>query len=216
MVTKWMLWLAIWLALSGCAALPADPAQPPGDDPVVRIYVVAHDGHTGIAVPRSDIAPEVWPESRDFPHADYLEVGWGNRDYYYGRDQGLSGTLRAVLPSPSVVHVVGFRGSPASYFRANEIIELAVPLDAYQRLLRYISDAFHRAGAPSAANLGPGLYADSRFYPGEEQFHLFRTCNVWTARALRSAGLPIRDAITMDGLMSQAREVGSTVNRPRN
>jgi uncharacterized protein DUF2459 len=52
---------------------------------------------------------------------------------------------------------------------------------------------------------GPGLYGDSRFYPAWQQFNLFNTCNVWAARALRSAGLPIEDAITKEGLMSQAR-----------
>ena len=58
-----------------------------------------------------------------------------------------------------------------------------------------------------AAALGPGLYGDSRFYPAWESFHLFRTCNVWTAQALRAAGLPFRDSITMEGLMAQGRRL---------
>jgi len=71
------------------------------------------------------------------------------------------------------------------------------------------------AGAPAAAPLGPGLYGDSRFYPARETFNLFRTCNVWTARGLRGAGLPVEDSITKDGLMSQAREIGRVVQRSR-
>jgi hypothetical protein len=55
------------------------------------------------------------------------------------------------------------------------------------------------------APLAAGHYGDSRFYPGREPFHLLRTCNVWTAGALRAAGLSVRDAITLDGLMSQVR-----------
>jgi hypothetical protein len=61
------------------------------------------------------------------------------------------------------------------------------------------------------APLGSGLYGDSRFYPARETFHLFNTCNVWTARALRSAGLPVRDAITTEGLMAQVRRLGRVV-----
>jgi uncharacterized protein (TIGR02117 family) len=205
----------ILLALWACAAPPAGPAQTQEGGPVVTVYLVAHDGHTGIAVPRADIPAGLWPESREFPQAEYLEVGWGNRDYYYGRNQGLWGTLNAVLPSPSVLHVAGFRSSPPDDYRANEIIELTVPVDGFGRLVRYIHDAFERAGAWPAAALGPGLYGESRFYPARDSFHLFRTCNVWTAQALRVAGLPFHDSITMGGLMSQAREMGKSVNRPQ-
>lgn len=205
----------ILLALWACAAPPAGPALTRDGGPVIAVYLVAHDGHTGIAVPRADIPAGLWPESREFPQAGYLEVGWGNRDYYYGRNQGLWGTLNATLPSPSVLHVAGFRGSPADHFRANEIIELALSIDGFGRLVRYIHDAYERAGALSVAALGPGLYGESRFYPARDSFHLFRTCNVWTAQALRAAGLPFRDSITMGGLMSQARWMGKSVNRPR-
>ena len=196
----------ILLVLLACA-VPAGPAQTREGGPVIALYLVAHDGHTGIAVPRANLPAGLWPESRDFPQADYLEVGWGNRDYYYARNTGLSGTLNAVFPSPSVLHVAGVRGSPADYFRANEILELAVPADGFERLVRYIHDAHERSGGLPAAALGPGLYGDSRFYPAWESFHLFRTCNVWTAQALRAAGLPFRDALTMEGLMSQGRRL---------
>ncbi|MGH9649716.1 MAG: DUF2459 domain-containing protein, partial [Terriglobales bacterium] len=70
------------------------------------------------------------------------------------------------------------------------------------------------AGAPVVASLGPGLYGDSRFYPARESFSLFRTCNVWTARGLRVAGLPIHDSITMEGLLSQARGIGKVIQTP--
>jgi hypothetical protein len=57
------------------------------------------------------------------------------------------------------------------------------------------------------------LYGDSRFYPGRESFSLLRTCNVWTAQGLRDAGLPVSDAITREGLMSQVRGIGKSVGQ---
>lgn len=214
LLLRLILLVPILLALWACAAPQASPVQTREGGPVIAVYLVAHDGHTGIAVPRADIPAGLWPESRAFPQADYLEVGWGNRDYYYGRNQGLWGTLNAMLPSPSVLHVAGFRGSPADYFRTNEIIELAVPVDGFERLVRYIHDAYERTGALPVAALGPGLYGDSLFYPAGDSFHLFRTCNVWIAQALRAAGLPFRDSITMEGLMSQAREIYKLCGQP--
>jgi uncharacterized protein (TIGR02117 family) len=204
------------LALCACTGPQVASAPPQDGKPVVAVYVVAHEKHTGIAIRRADIPAGLWPESRDFPQADYLEVGWGDREYYQALDPGLGTTLSAALfPTPSVLHVVGIRGPVAEYFQSNEVIEFGLPGDGFERLVRYIHDAHERAGAPATAPLGKGLYGDSQFYPAWETFHLFRTCNVWTARALRTAGLPVSDSITREGLMSQARAIGKVVNRPR-
>lgn len=204
---------AIVLVVCACAEPQVASRPPPSGNPAVSIYVVAHERHTGLVLPRADIPAGLWPESRDFPRADYLEVGWGERDYYQGRDQGLWGTLKAALwPTPSVLHVVGVRGSVARYFRASEVVKLMLSRDDFERLVSYIHDAHERTRA--AAALGPGLYGNSRFYPAWESFHLFRNCNVWTARALRTAGLPIHDSITREGLMSQVRAIGGAFNAP--
>ncbi|MGH8633312.1 MAG: DUF2459 domain-containing protein [Burkholderiales bacterium] len=212
-----ILLLLILLALGACAAPLPGPAEPQVGGPRVAVYLVAHDKHSGIAVRRADVPAGLWPEIRDFPQAEYLEVGWGDRDYYYGRNQGLGGTLRAAFGSnnPSVLHVAGVRGSLAENFPASEIIEVTLSRDGFEHLIRYISDAYDRAGAPVVASLGPGLYGDSRFYPARESFSLFRTCNVWTARGLRDAGLPVHDSITMEGLLSQVRGIGKVIQTPR-
>ena len=204
------------LALGACATEPTGPA-PRHDGPTVSFWLVTQDAHTSIAVRRSDIPPGLWPESRDFPQADYLEVGWGERNYYMGRDQGFWATLRVALGSnPSVLHVAGTRGSLPRSFPASEIVEFSLPAAGYERLIRHIHDAYDRTGAAVVAPLGPGLYGDSRFYPGRESFSLLRTCNVWTAQALRDAGLPVNDAITREGLMSQARRIGKSVQDSSN
>jgi uncharacterized protein (TIGR02117 family) len=205
------------IALSACATPPQNPVGPQGAKPGVAVYLIAHDKHSGIAVRRADIPAGLWPEIRDFPQPDYLEVGWGDRDYYYGRNQSLWDALRAAFGSnnPSVLHVVGVRGTLTENFPASEIIEVRASRDGFERLIRYIHDAYDRAGAPVAAPLGAGLYGDSRFYPGRETFSLQRTCNVWTARGLRGAGLPVEDSITKEGLMSQARGIGKVIQQAR-
>jgi uncharacterized protein (TIGR02117 family) len=214
MTLKRVLLPLVLLALGACATAPAGPA-PRHDGPAIPFWLVTQDAHTGIAVRRADIPAGLWPESRDFPQADYLEVGWGERNYYMGRDQGFWGTLRVALGSnPSVLHVAGIRGPLPARFPASEIVELSLPASGYERLIRHIHDAYDRTGAPVVAPLGPGLYGDSRFYPGQESFSLLRTCNVWTAQGLREGGLPVSDAITLEGLMSQVRTIGKSVGQP--
>ena len=206
----------ILLALAACAAPVPNPVETQDGGPRIAVYLVAHDKHSGIAIRRADIPSGLWPEIRDFPRADYLEVGWGDRDYYYGRNQGFLDALRAAFGSknPSVIHVAGVRGSLPASFPVSEIIEVKVSHDGFERLVRYIQNEYDRAGAAVAAPLGPGLYGDSRFYPGRETFSLQRTCNMWTARGLREAGLPIEDSITMEGVMSQARAIGKVIQEP--
>src|SRR3972149_2531597 len=109
------------------------------------------------------------------PLVGYRGVGGVTRYFSQARDPGLWTTLKAALwPTASVLHVVGFRGPPAGDFRASEILEVALPSDGFERLVRYIHDAHDRAGAAAGAPLGPGLYGDSWFYPAWGGFPRFR------------------------------------------
>ena len=199
--------LLLGVAMLSLCACAAPVAAPQSAGPAnATIYVVSHGGHTGIVVRKADVPPGLWPELRDFPSARYLEVGWGDAEYYPSPAPGLRDTLRAAfLPTDSVVHVVGIDTSVTAYFTTNEIVAIALSQAGVAGLARYIHDAFLREGEAPVSPLGPGLYGDSRFYPGRERFHLFRTCNVWTASALRAAGVPIQTDITAEGLMEIGR-----------
>ncbi|MDP2702217.1 MAG: DUF2459 domain-containing protein, partial [Candidatus Rokubacteria bacterium] len=61
--------------------------------------------------------------------------------------------------------------------------------------------------------VGRGQYANSRFYVAREKYFLLKTCNTWTARALRSAGLPITSlyAATAGSVMHQTRTLGKVL-----
>ena len=205
--------------LLGAYAAPAKNSFPAEDGETRRpVYLVSHGWHTGIVVRRADLPTAVWPESEDFPDAEYLEVGWGDRDYYQTREPDAWLTLKAALwPTPSVLHIAGFSGPVASYFPHSEVVELELSQRGFERLSGFVRDSFDRDGATRSVRLGPGLYGQSAFYPAREKFHLFNTCNVWTARVLRAAGLPVTPfyAITTDNVMSQARQFGKTIqSRP--
>lgn len=196
--------LLLCCLLCGCASSPVAVLR---ESPAVAsIFLVPQGGHTGIAVRRADIPAPLLPEKRDFPAANFLEVGWGERDFYMAQTAGSWLSFKAAfLPNRSVLHVTGVRGDLVAFFPQSDIVEIRLSQPALDGLMRYIHDAFERDGEMPAASLAPGHYGDSRFYPGRETFYLLRTCNVWTAGALRAAGLPVRDAIMLDGLMSQVQ-----------
>jgi len=199
--TSWSLTIFLALAIvlaPGCASSTGEPSME-GDIPV---YVVTHGWHTGLAMRAADIDFARW---RPLPHpggARYLEVGWGDRDYYPAPRFNLWYGFKALAwPTPGALQVTGFDEPPARYFPASEVVELGLDRRRFERLLAYIAASF----GPGAAPIAPSLYATGAFYPSREKFHLFKTCNVWVARALRAAGIEVRSSIATEGLMAQLR-----------
>jgi uncharacterized protein (TIGR02117 family) len=208
--------LHFFLVVACCAcAAPVKDLFPPGDNAVTKpIYLVSHGWHAGIVLRRADIPAGLWPENVDFPYAEFLEVGWGDKQYYQTPDAHLGTTLRAALwPTSSVLHIVGFNGAVTAYYSSSEIIEIKLSEPGFELLSRYIAASFARDESGQALPLGRGLYGNSRFYLSRESYHLLNTCNVWTARALRAASMPITPSfsITVEQLMAQAETFGEVV-----
>jgi uncharacterized protein (TIGR02117 family) len=167
-----------------------------------------------MVIRQADIPDSARPWSRDFPDAEYLEVGWGDRTFYQAADPHLGSALKAaLLPTESVLHIFAFNGSVTASFPYSEIIEMRLPGGGMQRLAGYIVASFSTDDAGSIRSLGGEFYRNRRFYASRETYHLFNTCNAWTAKALRATGLPFRptQAMTAEGLMFQARRIGTVV-----
>ncbi len=214
-----MMWSRIWtmvLAI-GCSACAAPIEKAPVAEKSAAhktIWLVSHGWHAGIVFARTDIPDGIWPAPVGFSDAQYLEVGWGDSDYYRTPDAHEGIILKAaLLPTDSVLHIVGFNGAVADYFPYSEIIRMELSSTGFERLIRMIAASFSRDEDGRIQPLGRGLYGNSRFYLSRERYHLFNTCNVWTARVLRAAGIPIvpARAIRVESLMSQARRFGVTV-----
>jgi len=192
------------LLLTACSSAPQlGSTDGPRD---VTIYVVSHGWHTGIVVPTAEVSRETWPESADFPKAEFLEIGWGDREYYRQHDPGAGTASRAALiGGPGVLQVVGLREPPQRAFPRSDVVALAVSRQGLDRLCRYVSASYERDATDRPIELGAALYGDGRFYASRERFHLFNSCNVWTTRALRAGGLPIGSSLTAGGVMDEAR-----------
>ncbi len=172
------------------------------------IFVTSNGWHTGISLARSQIPPGHIPEAADFPDARFIEFGWGDAVYYPAKETTIGMTLGAALvPTPAVMHVAGLWTEPARYFQEAETVALPISRENFSRLVAFIGASFERSGEARAATSGPGLYASSRFYPARGSFHLFNTCNTWTARALAAAGFAVEASGTTraEGVMSQIR-----------
>ena len=153
------------------------------------IFVTSNGWHSSIVVPRKSLPPGTLPEAADFPDAAYLGLGWGDAEYYLARQPTFDMTLRAALgPTPAVVHLAGLRSHPSNVFPKDEVVALRISADKFRNLIGYLDGSFARDGAKRASSIAPGLHAFSHFYRANGKFHLFNTCNTWTARGLQAAG----------------------------
>jgi uncharacterized protein (TIGR02117 family) len=210
--------LLLVLLLLGAGCTPPASELPTSHEPGTVIYVVGQGWHTGLVMRRQDIAEALWPEHRDFPEAQYLEIGWGDQQFYQAPEGTLGLALKAALNSTaSVLHVVGLRQPPEVFFPGSEIIAVRLSPHGFARLCTYIHDAYKKDAAGQAMSLGPGLHEYSRFYRAEGRYHLFYTCNTWLAEALQVAGCPINPSLvlTTESLMSRVRTFGTTLQAPR-
>jgi len=194
--------------LSACALAPAE--QPPTSDKGRQIVQVVSNGwHTAIIVPRAEVAAVgLLPETADFPDAAFLEFGWGDRAYFQATEVTIGLTLRAALTAtPAVMHVTGHQLAPEPMHPELEVVRVGLSDDEFRLLVRAVADTFDRPPAGRAQPVSTGLDPNSRFYKARGTFHLFNTCNTWTARTLRAAGMELAPAgiSTAEDLMRHIR-----------
>jgi uncharacterized protein (TIGR02117 family) len=211
------------LLAAGCAGpqTVSTPEQAVADRPSDRkdigtgkgdatIFVTSNGWHSSIVVPRKNLPPGTLPEAADFSDATYLGLGWGDAEYYPARQPTFDMTLRAVLgPTSAVVHLAGLRSHPKDVFPKDEVVALLISADEFRKLIEYLHNSFARDGAERSRPIAPGLHVFSQFYRAKGKFHLFNTCNTWTARGLQAAGWPIHVAgtIAAEELMAQVRHL---------
>ena len=216
MVIRWpILAIAFIWVCSACVG-PIEGLYPPKvNEHTISAYVANHNNwHTGIVVRRQDIPRGIWPENDDLGDFNSLEVGWGDRDYYQAEDPTKWIAIKAALwPTQSVLHVVGFNLPVDKFYPEAEIIEIELSSQGLEQLSRYIQDSYARNDSGQVIKLGPGFQENSRFYLARGKFYLPRSCNIWTAKALRAAGCPITPlyAVTAKNVMRQASKFGKTI-----
>jgi uncharacterized protein (TIGR02117 family) len=213
-MASFAVFLVVWLMASGCAPpLTQLPLESQAKNSRT-IFVVNYGWHTSIVLKKGDIESSVLPELRDFSDAEYVDIGWGDWDYYQAPDPGLGLALKAAFwSSRSVLHVMGFNDVVENYFSGTEMVRITLSDEAFRMLIEFVAAAFLRPDGPGPVPGLRGLTPNSRFYPATGRFHLFRTCNTWVAEALHAAALPIAPvyAFTAGNLSHQVKRIGTVV-----
>ena len=178
-----------------------------------EVYVVNHGWHTGFVVPAFDIQQAIPELKQRFGNAPYIEFGWGDNEFYQAEEITSGITLKAIfLPTDSVVHTVAVPRKADKYFKHSEVEKFCLGDSELNSLLEFISRSFYRDESGNILKLNHGIYGDSQFYKAKGDFHIFNTCNKWTAKGLESAGMKISTTfkLTAGSVMSYLSEEDSS------
>lgn len=125
------------------------------------------------------------------PNADnyrYLSFGWGDRNFFMNASFDpitIFDTL--FLPGPTVMHVWGHPDLKELSSYGLEVKQIRLNRKNYLMLMKFIDAGFQHDAQHQVRYLRRGLYRESGFYDAVGSYSILRTCNTWTAEALRKA-----------------------------
>lgn len=206
--------VALCLYLSACNSANHRPNMQPAttnSDKQHVIYVIRHSWHTGIVLQRHMLGRELAFLKNIFANKTYYEFGWGHRGFYRARNGSVTLYLRsALLPSTTVMHIAASNDEPKVTYPPDKLIALKISEQGLHNLRKGLLDSFNRDNAGLPVRLEKGLYGDSYFFEGAGTYTTFgNTCNTWTARMLKMAGVQVRTfmSLTANSVMTQVRRV---------
>jgi uncharacterized protein (TIGR02117 family) len=182
------------------ALLGAIPANAGWQEPArgVQLYVRTNGVHTWILMPKTNAimdwrpyAPPAHLRDPRYGQGDHIAVGYGNREFYLNTPTWADLSPRTAFYAafgggPPLLHVEHeYRPQPTEDTRP-----LKVTPDQYRRLVAFIRPRFRLdARGRTLPVLGRGYNDWDMFYEAQGGYSFVFTCNEWTGRALRSAGV---------------------------
>ena len=195
--------IAVYFAVAYALLLVPAGASPPAassDAIAVRAYVLSNGVHTDLVLPlrAQDVDWSTTFPAQHLPRepetqATHVAIGWGDREFYlhtpHWRDLTVGRAVHALSGSGrSLLHVTHLREGD---LRAGAY---ALPLTAaqYASLVKHVEASLVRGPDGESVHL-PGQHygPNDAFYEARGSYDLFTTCNVWTGRALRDAGVKV-------------------------
>ena len=162
-------------------------------DCAIPIYIAREGIHTEIVVP---VKNEYFNWNQYFPlkkigrepnyEYKYLSFGWGDRAFML--ETPTSGSINPVtvfnalfLPTPSTLQVQGYRVLPQN----EETKCVKISGANYLRIVNFIKNSFQLDAGGNKLKISYGYHKNDSFYEANGSYSILRTCNDWTAEALR-------------------------------
>ncbi|HRH75934.1 MAG TPA: DUF2459 domain-containing protein [Cellvibrionaceae bacterium] len=202
-------------SLSGCVTLPQWDNQA-AQQWRHAVYYEYESWHSSIIIP----APLVAKHSERFRYLTakraYLGFGYGDINYFTGRDTSLrSGAKALAFSDGPALQVLDYLQDPFASMPKDRYVKLLVNDNQLKSLLQYMDNsvALDATGAPrSIKNEEPNT---GFFFVAQGRYSMFSNCNTWAGDALNAAGLPISKTwgLTAGGVYRQAKDLARAQER---
>ncbi|MEA3051348.1 MAG: hypothetical protein QOG72_251 [Sphingomonadales bacterium] len=166
----------------------------------VTIFVRTNGVHTWILVPKvtpemdwRPLVPGAHLKDPRWGNGDYVALGYGNRTFYletptWGDLSMKNAFLAAFGRGPSLIHADHDHHPRA----AEDQRPIILTHEEYRRLVLFARGSFqYDARGRTIPLIGRGYGASDMFYEAVGPYNAFYTCNGWTGRALREAGVRV-------------------------
>ena len=199
------IFLLLSFFLAGCVSMPATK-----DIPIAnaknKIYFIYRGWHTSILLDAKLLAAQQPQLALDLKGQKYARVGWGDGDYFTGKNKSTATAAKALIASGySAVQLLAYDYEPFEEIPADTIVPLAITDQGLQELVRYLGDSIARDEQGQLIRLPAFGDAMGSFFQSKDHYSLFSNCNIWSGHALHAAGLPVANRLTAQGVFAQAQ-----------
>ncbi len=152
----------------------------------VTFYMISHQWHAGLILPRRAVENSIG--ALPFSSSQWLEVGWGDKEYYMNDGFSAMGALKALSrPSDGIMHIVAIDDEMLQNLRLSyNVKEYKIATSDFQYMLDFLQESFSEKGIKTP--LAPSLYGEGAFFASPLTYHFFYTCNSWIAEMMKKAG----------------------------
>jgi len=158
-----------------------------------EVFVSTNGVHTNIVLPHKNNQFD-WNQYLKISNEyKYLAFGWGDREFYMNTptwsDLKFTTAFKAAfLPTKTIMQVYGYQKAP----KENEnTVRLILNEEQFIKLSKYVLQSFQEDKKNQIIEIRPNknYYFRVKFYPAKGTYSIFKTCNNWTNRGLKQAGI---------------------------
>lgn len=174
-------------------AAGSDSRSQAGNNGEKTVYIINYAWHTGYVLPVDSSLTGAFPFMKDFSQYKFIDIGWGDRDFYQLEEFRLYEGARALLvPTRSAMRIEGYSLNIEKVVKyVDRVNEIKMSVNNYNRLLDFINSyiSLNSSGRPVLLSIKSG--GRIAFFAAEGEYHLYNTCNTWIAKGLKHCGYKI-------------------------
>ncbi len=184
--------LTLLSMLSACANKNLQPYLENYETFENPVYVIDHGIHTGLVIETRHVLPALGLQDSLYKDYRFVEIGRGDAGFYQDDEEKLSTMLSALfLSTPAVLHLRGYNNPPYRRYPLSRTLEVRLSRAALQKLVGAVVVSF-AMNEGKAIEVAKGRDERSRFFKAVGSYHLFYTCNNWTAEMIELAEYPVK------------------------